>query len=176
MKTRISIVSAIVALAAAAFNVVQLSPADGKSFTPGLDGRLAAVEVFAPTNGSVSLKRVWSADVYTNAVEISQTTSTVYTVVYSNAYTHVVSTNSYTTLSWIYDPGIISQATNETVTAVTNTWPVFKELVAVTNTICDGTASSNIFTNSPSGVFLRRDDFLIFDGTATGGFLRLILE
>jgi hypothetical protein len=168
---------AFIACAVFAFNVSQFAPKDGAAYTLGsVGGKLVAVEAFSPGNGGVTLKRVWSSDVYTNAVQLVPSTSTVYTVTYSNAYTHVVSTNQYNTLSWIYDPYIIAQTTNTTVTVATNTWPVFKNTVAITNTLVTGTAVSNVYTGAPSATtYLAPGEKLLVEG-ATNGFFRLVFE
>ena len=178
MKFKMAMLAAVAALMVAAYNVAQFSPEDGGEFRVGnVGGKLVAVEAFAPTNGTVELKRVWASDVYTNAVAYLVETSTVYTVTYSNAYTHVVSTNAYRDLSWIYNPGIIAQTTNDTVSVTTNMWPVFKERVSVTNSLVSGVAADNVFTNALTApVYLAPGEKLYFSGTATGGFLRLITE
>ena len=168
---------ALAVCAAFAFHVTQFAPKDGASYTLGTaGGKLVAVQAFAPNNGGVSLKSVWSSDVYTNVVQLVPSTSTVYTVTYSNAYTHVVSTNRYNTLSWIYDPYIIAQATNTTVTVTTNTWKAWEKTVAITNALVSGTAVSNVYTGAPAlATFLAPGEKLLVEG-ATNGWIRLILE
>ena len=176
-KTFVFAALALAVCAAFAFNVSQFAPKDGAAYTLGtVGGKLVAVEAFAPDNGGVTLKRVWSSDVYTNAVQLVPSTSTVYTVTYSNVYTHVVSTNRYSTLSWIYDPYITAQATNTTVIVATNTWRAYERTVAITNTLVTGTAVSNVYTGAPSATtYLAPGEKLLVEG-ATNGFFRLVFE
>lgn len=226
MKKFLAGLVAAAALACGAFQVVEVSPLKGGEFAaPGNGGKLVGVEVFAPTNGTVALSRVWEGAVFTNAVVVDVNAVTNVDVAYSNrlaatSYTasivvtngvttitnkalgtvsvvtntsvvstnfplQVVFTNTYAAAGFTL-PGwsnanpamtLLSVSTNEVFTATTNTAPVFAYSVAVTNDLVSGTASSNVFTNAPAApVYLAPGERLIFSGTATGGFLRLILE
>ena len=97
MKKRISLVLtlAAAALTAAAFHVAQFAPVRDVPFSLGTEGgKVTAVEVFAPTNGSVALSSIYTADLFTNAVQITRSTNTLYTVVFSNLVDAVIITNA----------------------------------------------------------------------------------
>lgn len=183
MLRKIAVLAAVV-VACCAFRVIEL-PTSG-TFAPGEGGRLVAVEVFAPTNGTVSLKRVWSSAVYTNAIEIVTNATGALTVsVWSNVTSHAVYTNwtdSLRGISHAY-PYAPPAYTNLSVTVTqladvsTNVLSGLWKIVAVTNAIVSGTASANVYSGAPAATnYLSAGDKLLFDGTATGGFLRLILE
>lgn len=177
---------AAILLACCAFRVAEVPLAESGEFTLHDGGRLAAVEVFAPTNGSVSLKQIWSAPVYTNVVSVvTNGAGTLSVGVWSNLTTHVVYTNWHNSLrgtSYRYPYAMATDTNLETtVTALadlaTNVVPVVSEIVAVTNTLASGTASANVYSGAPATTnYLATGERLLFDGTATGGFLRLILE
>lgn len=177
---------AAILLACCAFRVVEVPLSDSGEFALHEGGQLVAVEVFAPTNGSVSLKRIWSAPVYTNAVSVvTNAAGTLTTGIWSNRTTHVVYTNWYNSMrgtSYRYPYAMATDTNLETtVTALadlaTNVLPVVSEIVAVTNTLASGTASANVYSGAPATTnYLATGERLLFDGTATGGFLRLILE
>ena len=184
MKKMIAL--AAILLACCAFRVAEVPLADSGEFTLQDGGRLAAVEVFAPTNGSVSLKQIWSAPVYTNAVSVvTNATGTLSVGIWSNLTTHVVYTNWYNSLrgtSYRYPYAMATDTNLETTVSAlvdlsTNTVLGISKIVAVTNTLATGTASSNVYSGAPAATnYLSAGDKLLFDGTATGGFLRLILE
>lgn len=176
---KFALLAAIAAsLAALAAQVAPFTPVDGAAFKVSQGGKLVRVESFSPVSGgTIALKSVWSTDVYTNALDILTATNMSYTVVESNAYTHVVTTNIFPNLSFENDPGIVSIATNATVAVTTNKWPVFEKTVAVTNAIVSGTQTGFVYTNNlPNAVYLAPGEKLIFTGTAVGGWLRLIFE
>ena len=62
--------AALISLVASAFNVVRLAPTPSGAFSPGGSGKVANVTVFAPTNGTVSLKSVYESALFTNTVKI----------------------------------------------------------------------------------------------------------
>ena len=215
-----------------AYQVVEVrNPVSGAGFTSGTTsgGKLVAVQAFSTNaTGTVALKTVYQAPIFTNAVRVASVTSTNYVVVASNRtasltrqvylrvpdgppsistniYTHAVETNQLTKLvvtnlpnqvvftntfaaadgpitasSWAAArpfETFLSISTNTTVTTSTNAWPVVKQYVTVTNTLVSGSCSSNLYNGSPAtNTYLKAQEWLIFEGTATGGFLRLILE
>ena len=178
MKKLFASLALFAAFACAAAVVVPFSPMSGGTFKLSQGGKLVRVEAFSPVRGgTVALKSVYSADVYTNALSIATATNYIYTVVESNAYTHAVSTNEFRNLSWIDDPGIIGISTNMMVVATTNSWPVFKETVAVTNDIVSGSQTGYLYTNTlGTATYLAPGERLLFTGTGVGGFVRLIFE
>ena len=179
MKKMLSVLAAFAfAFAAVAATVVPFNPSDGGVFKLSQGGKLTRVEAFSPVSGgTIALKSVYSADVYTNALSIATATNWNYSVVESNAYTHVVSTNEFHNLSWIDDPGIIGVTTNIAVVATTNIWPVLQKTVAVTNDLVSGSQTGYIYTNTLSTAkYLAPGERLLFTGTGVGGFVRLIFE
>ena len=124
-----------------------------------------------------------STNVYTHAVETNQLTKLVVT----NLPNQVVFTNTFaaadgpiTAEGWAASHPLetfLSISTNTTATTATNVWPVVKEYVTVTNTLVTGACTTNVYNGSPAAdTYLKAHEWLIFEGTATGGFLRLILE
>ena len=227
MKKTIFMLAVLAGLAASAFSVVEISrPESGAGFTSGPGGKLVAVEAFSTNaTGTVTLSSVYTAPVFTNAVEISTVTATNYTVVSSNrlaltslnkvvvvtngvnvvtnAVYGTITTNILTSLVTTNMPiavelstntfhavtpeafarayplhTLLSLSTNVTTTATTNIWPVLQRWVAVTNAIISGgTCSGSMYSGAPAtNTYLKAHEWLIFTGTATGGFLRLILE
>lgn len=178
MKKTIFMIATVAAIAAFAA-VRQISPVNGEPFSAGIAGKVAQVVAFSPVaSGTVAINRIWSAPTYTNAQEILTSTSTVWAVTYSNIVTHAVMTNRVDFMPFpvqVYCNIIASNATT-TITATTNTWPVQSGVFAVTNEIASGTCSGGVFTNAPNNVWLGSLDTLIFTGTATGGFLRIVTE
>lgn len=176
------ILAAAMSLAAAlgAFQVDSFAPQSGVPFSAQNGGKLVAVEVFAPEDGTVALSSVYAADVYTNAVEVNARTETEVTAVFSNTVTHAVTTNIFDSPK-IHVPVwnvLVSSNIVESVVATTNEWPVYEKTVALTNAIISGASTStNTYSGAPDGnVYIAPGEILIFNGTATGGFLRLILE
>ena len=179
MKKMLSVLAAFAfAFVAVAATVVPFTPTNGGTFKLSQGGKLTRVEAFSPVSGgTLALSSIYSAPVYTNAIEISTFTNFAYTVVESNAYTHVVTTNAFPNLSWIDDPGIIGISTNMMVVTTTNSWPVFKETVAVTNDIVSGSQTGYLYTNTlGTAMYLAPGERLLFTGTGVGGFVRLIFE
>lgn len=178
MKKLFATLALFAAFACAAAVVVPFSPTSGGTFKLSQGGKLVRVEAFSPVSGgTVALSSIYSAPVYTNAVEIYTLTNVSYTVVESNAYTHAVTTNAFPNLSFVDDPGIIGVSTNTVVSAVTNRWPVFQKTVAVTNSIVSGTQTGYIYTNElGTAKYLAPGEVLRFTGTGVGGFIRLIFE
>lgn len=178
MKKLFATLALFAAFACAAAVVVPFSPTSGGTFKLSQGGKLTRVEAFSPVpGGTIALKSVYSADVYTNALSIATATNWNYSVVESNAYTHAVSTNEFHNLSWIDDPGIIGVTTNIAVVATTNTWPVYQKTVAVTNDLVSGSQTGYIYTNTLStATYLAPGERLLFTGTGVGGFVRLIFE
>lgn len=215
-----------------AYWVVEVNtPVSGEGFTSGTTsgGKLVAVQAFSTNaTGTVALKTVYRAPIFTNSVRVASVTSTNYVVVSSNRtasltrevylrvpdgppsistniYTHAVETNQLTKLVVTNMPNqvvftntfdaadgpitaarwasaypldtFVSISTNTTVTTSTNVWPVVKEYVTVTNTLVTGSCSSNVYNGSPAtNTYLKAHEWVVFEGTATGGFIRLILE
>lgn len=177
MKKIIAFIVAAAAFACMAAIVVPFSPTDGGVVKLGTGGKLTRVESFSPVSGgTIALSSIYSAPTYTNAIEITVVTNISYRVVETNYYTHTVFTNDFPNLSFEDDPGILSVATNVAVSAVTNVWPVFKETVAVTNSIVSGTQTGYVYTNNVAPLFLAPGERLLFTGTGVGGFVRLIFE
>ena len=233
MKKLFFLLVALVALLELpAYQVVELrSPVSGEGFSSGAagGGKLVAVQVLSTnTTGTVTLKSVYQAGVYTNASAVVSASATNYVVVASNrlaattvrvpivvtngvvAVTNaalgtvsyvtnittsvtnvpaqVVFTNTlaaadfgpFTVARW--NSGnpldtLLSVSTNVTVTATTNSWRVLKSMVSVTNTIISGSCSGSVYSGSPAtNTYLAPHEWLVFEGTATGGWLRLILE
>jgi hypothetical protein len=178
MKKIIASLALFAALACAAAVVVPFSPTSGGTFKLSQGGKLTRVEAFSPVSGgTLALSTIYSAPVYTNAIEISTYTNHEYTVIASNAYTHVVSTNTFPNLSWIDDPGIVNVTTNTAIVATTNRWPVLKETIAVTNSVFSGTQTGYTYTNAlGTAVYLAPGEVMRFTGTGVGGWIRLIFE
>ncbi len=184
MKKTIFAIAATMALPLLAFRVVTLAPlTSGTEFSAPEGGKLTAVEVYSPSaaSGTVALKSVWSADIFTNAVAyLPPVTQTVHTVVWSNEVSAAVTTNVYDSLA-VHRPLHLLPLSSNTVynvSVTTNTWPVFKETAVTTNTLLSGgTAASGKYSGSPaSATYIAVGEKLVFEGTAAGGFLRLILE
>ncbi len=183
MKNAILVMAAMMLAACAHGRVVTFDPASDTMEVGGSGGKLVAVQAFSPTQsgGSISLKSVWSAPVYTNCQKVTTTTSYRYQAVYSNLVSHAVYTNTYTALpipSQIYS-STLGVTTNATTTSVTNSWKAFKETVATTNTIVNSaTATGHAYDGTlDTPVYLGPFDRLIFTGTgANDGWLRLVLE
>lgn len=167
-----------VALVVGAATVVPFSPKDGAEFRISPGGKLTRVEAFSPVSGgTVALKSVYSAPVYTNAMEVLAYTNVSYTVLWTNSFSHVVTTNIFPNLSFEGSPEVVGVTTNTVVGATTNMWPVLQRTVSVTNSIVSGTQTGYVFTNDlPRAVYLAPGERLIFTGTGVGGFVRLILE
>ena len=183
MKKTIFAIAAMIAATLSAYQVVQpMVEADGR-LTAQAGGKLVRVIAVSPTvaTGTVNLEAVYSTAIFTNAVYIKETTVKTYRVAWSNQVSHAVFTNEYATLPipvQIYCAQL-SIATNTTVTAITNTWPVYERTAYVTNAIVTGgTASGGIYSAAPAAdTFLSGTDTLYFSGTATSnGFLRLVFE
>lgn len=183
MKKMIFAFAAMIAATLSAFQVVQPTIAADGRLSAQAGGKLVRVIAVSPTvaTGTVNLEAVYSTALYTNAVDIAETTGTTYRVAWSNQVSHAVFTNEYTALPipiQIYCAQI-EIATNTTVTAITNTWPVYERTAYVTNAIVTGgTASGGIYSAAPTAdTFLSGTDTLYFSGTATSnGFLRLVFE
>ena len=226
-----SLLLSVLLLSSALLNAATVSeitsPASGESFALGVGGRLVAVQAFSTNaTGTVAVKSIYEAPIFTNAVAISSTTATNYTTVSSNRlaetfaphfyvvtnaveistniYTHAVVTNIITSTALTNIPVVValttnvievsgftpqqfaraypahtllSFSTNITTTATTSIWPVVKSVVAKTNTLVSGTCASNVYTGAPpAAVYLAPRERLVFEGTATGGFLRLVFE
>lgn len=179
MKKLLFLVAAIaLSPLAPAADVASFAPEDGAMYSVSRGGKLVRVESFSPVSGGTfALSSVYSADVYTNAIDVATLTNTTYTVVETNYYTHAVTTNTFPNLSFVDDPGILGVTTNVTVSAVTNTWKVYEKTVASTNAIASGTASGHLGASSlTNAVYLAPGEKLLFAGTAVGGWLRLIFE
>ena len=222
--------TAIFATAAAAFclfaaEVVEFRNVGGEISAPR-GGKLTRVEAFSTNaTGSVTLKSVWTAPVFTNAVQIETFTATNVTVVSSNrtaaiwrtvpvtvigdivtytnsafgtvhtvtntatVYTNlpnqVVFTNAYPAADFTFSAWqrehpvytLISSNAAVTVTATTNSWPVFHREVSVTNTIISGgSLTGNKYGGAPSSdTWIAPGERLIYEGPK-GGFIRLVLE
>lgn len=183
MKKTIFAIAATMALPLLAFRVVTLAPlTNGAEFTSPDGGKLTAVEAYSPSaaSGTVALKSIWASDIFTNAVSyLPPVTQTVHTVVWSNKVTAAVSTNTYDSLAVHVPLNLVALASNtvHNVSVTTNTWAVFKETAVKTNSIISGTASSGVYSGTPaSAIYIAPGEKLVFEGTAAGGFLRLILE
>ena len=157
-----------------------------------------SVETVTATNYTVvssnrlALTRMTRYDTVTNAVEIS-----------TNVFTHAIQTNIITSTVMTNIPiavglstntfaavtpeafagmfpfhTLLSLSTNVTTTVATNRWPVLQREVAVTNAIISGgTCSGSKYSGAPADTtYLKPHEWLIFSGTATGGFLRLVFE
>ncbi len=185
-KPILSIIAALLSLAASASTVAQFRPLAAGEFESGpVGGKLVAVQVFSPVeSGTVSLQSIYEAATFTNAIEIKTFIATNMTVISSNRVDAALSTNTFPAAMFLFStwqrayPFNVLISTNETVstTVTTNQWPVFEKSVFVTNTLASGSCSGGIFTNAPSGIYLAPGEKLLFTGTATGGHLRLILD
>jgi hypothetical protein len=73
---------------------------------------------------------------------------------------------------------INSYVTNTVISYATNSvTPVLKDSVSVTNSVVNGSCSGGYYKGAPEGgMWLFSGDHLIFEGTATGGLLRLVVE
>lgn len=177
-KLSITLAAIALSLIASAATVASFAPEDGATYTVKNGGKLVRVESFAPVSGGTfAISSVYSADVYTNAIDVATLTNTTYTVVETNYYTHAVTTNTFPNLSFVDDPGILGVTTNTTVFAVTNTVAVYEKTVAATNALASGTATGLVGTNTlQNAAFIAPGEKLLFTGTAVGGWLRLIFE
>ena len=180
MKSFITFIAAIAAAVASAYSVAQFPlPEAGELPARNSGGKVVAVQVFAPTNGSVALKSVWSADVYTNATTYAYATNTSWEVAYSNTVLSTVYTNAYSHADFPIEIYSVPLATNviRNVTVTTNTASVYKETVVTTNSLVTGTASSHVYSGAPaSDTFIAPFEKIVFEGTAVGGWLRIVLE
>lgn len=185
MKIKMLALAAVVT-ACCAFRVVELSPTPEGAFAPGGGGKLVAVEAFAPTNGTVSLKRVWATDLYTNAtVLVTNATGSLTVSVWSNVTTHAVYTNTVNSLRGVSHaypysaPAYTNILTTVTPLADVSTNAVrgLWKTVAVTNSVVSGSASESVYSGAPANAtYISPSEKLLFDGTARGGFLRLVFE
>lgn len=178
MKKFLSILAMFAAVSVYAAVVVPFTPSNGGTFKLREGGKLTRVAAFSPVNnGTVTIKSIYSAPVYTNAVEVTRVTNVAYTVTYSNTYDHVVSTNVFRNLSFVDDPYITGISTNATVVATTNSWPVLKQTISVTNDVVTGTQTGyKLDKQLDNAVYLGPGENLIFTGTGVGGWVRLIFE
>jgi hypothetical protein len=226
MKKLLAILAtAAAALCLSAAEVVEFRNVGGE-FSAPRGGKLTRVEAFSTNaTGSVTLKSVWTAPVFTNAVQVETVTATNVTVVSSNrtaalwrtvpvtvvgdivtytnsafgtvhtvtntatVYTNlpnqVVFTNAYPAADFTFGAWqrahpvetLLSSNAAVTVTATTNSWPVFQRNISVTNTIISGgSLTGNKYGGAPSSdTWIAPGEWLIYEGP-TGGFLRLILE
>ena len=72
---------------------------------------------------------------------------------------------------------LAAYSTNVTVSVLTNSaTPVLKEHNAITNQILNGSCSGGYYGGFPTNAWMFSGDHLIFEGTATGGLLRLVVE
>ena len=205
MKKLLAILAtATAALCLSAAEVVEFRNV-GDEISAPRGGKLARVEAFSTNaTGSVTLKSVWTAPVFTNAVQIETFTATNVTVVSSNrtaaiwrtvpvtvigdivTYTNsafgtvhtvtntatvytilpnqVVFTNAYPAADFTFSAWqrehpvdtLLSSNAAVTVTATTNSWPVFQREVSVTNTIISGgSLTGNKYGGGPKGGFIR---------------------
>ena len=230
MKKTTLLLCALLSLCLSAFQVVDVSrPESGEGFTSGTTtgGKLVAVQAFSTNaTGTVAIKSIYEAPIYTNAVTILSVTETNCVAVSSNRlamtsmnrydvvtnaveistniFTHAVVTNIITSTVVTNVPvrvalstnvfsvsglspqdfarqfpahTLLSLSTNTVTTTTTNIWPVVSGIVAKTNTLVNGSCSGNVFTGAPTtNTYLKAHEWLIFEGTATGGWLRLIFE
>lgn len=179
MKRFVAVFAVAFAVVLFGADIVSFKPvATGDEFKLSRGGKLTRVEAFSPVSGGTfAISSIYSADTYTNAVQVANLTNTTYSVVTSNDYTHVVATNVYSSLSFVDDPGIIGISTNMTYYAVTNRWPVYKGTVAVTNSLATGTQSGYTVGKAlDTPVYLAPGERIRFTGTGVGGFIRLIFE
>lgn len=163
-------------------NASSVASASATNYVVVSSNRLAATTVRVPivvTNGVVAV---------TNAAlgTVSYVTNTAMSV--TNVPAQVVFTNTYAAADFgpfavsRWNAGhpmytLLSVSTNVTAKASTNSWRVLQRVLAVTNTVITGSCSGNVFSGSPaSDVYLREHEWLVFEGTASGGWLRLILE
>ena len=182
MKKLMTSAAMLAAAQLLAFRVATFAPlADGTEFVADEGGKVIAVEAFSPlaASGTVALQSVWRADIFTNALDIAVSTQTVCTIVWSNTVTRAVTTNTYNSAKVkppLWEVALSSNVVTS-VNAVTNTWPVYKETAYATNAIVSGTASSGKYSGAPAAAtYIAPGERLVFTGTASGGFLRLILE
>lgn len=180
MKKLIMCFAAIAAAVALAFTVHDYPLADAGALPPRVgSGKVAAVQVFAPEDGTAKLSAVWSADVYTNAYTYAYATSHVWTVAYSNTVNAAIYTNTYGQAGWPMPIYSVPLATNhvESVTVTTNTATAWKETVSTNVTIVSGNPSNHFYQGAPaSATYISLAEKLVFEGTATNGWLRIILE
>ena len=179
MKKLFTIAAALVAAIASAYTVAQYDLAEaGELPARTTGGKVVAVQVYAPTNGTVALTSVWSAEVYTNLTTVSASTNYLWTVAYSNTNTRAVYTNTYTSAGWPMPIYSIPLATNDltSVSSVTNVTRVFKEQVSTNVAIVSGSAANHVYSGSPaSNTYIAPGERMVYTG-ALGGWLRLILE
>lgn len=228
MKSLLSVLLISVAFAIHAATVTEISSlVSGEGFTAGPGGKLVEVQAFSTNaTGTVAIKSIYEAPIYTNAVEIASLTETNCVAVSSNRlaetsaphlyfvtnaveistniYTRAVVTNIIRSIAQTNIPisvalttnvfsaagfspqdfarqfpshTLLSLSTNTVTTTTTNIWPVVSGVVAKTNTLVSGACAGNVFVGSPStNTYLKAREWLIFEGTATGGFLRLVFE
>lgn len=177
MKTKLLTLVSLAAFACSAAVIAPFSPKTGETFTTSVGGKLTAIEAFAPTNGTIVLKSIYSADVNTNAVSSTTVTNFDWTVVTSNRTSHVVATNTWSNLAWSLRDDVIGVTTNAHPKTTTRSWPVFKETVAVTNDVVSGSATSYLYKATlATPQYVAPGERFIYTGTASGGWIRLIFE
>ena len=196
MKRFLALTCAVAALCLSAAEVVEFRNVKSGELDSGpRGGRLARVEAFAPdATGTVSLKSVWSAAVFTNIVEIETFTATNVTVVSSNrvaaanaptnaipqtVFTNVFPAAGFSFAAWTRAHPVetlLSSNTAVSVSAVTNTTLAFDREVAVTNTILSGASvSGHVYGGDLTNKWIAPGERLIYTGPS-GGFLRLMIE
>ena len=160
-------------------NAVEISSVAVTNVAVVSSNRLAATSMQVPvvvTNGvTVVTNAALGTISYVTNISVTVTNIPAQTV-----FTNIYPAADFTIATWTRANPIstfISVATNTTVTATTNSWPVLKETVTAKETIFSGTLTGNQYTNSPAGVYIIPGERLIFSGTsATNGWLRLVLE
>ena len=180
MKRMIALAAALFAATVGAYTVAQYDLAEaGELPMRTTGGKIVAVQVYSPTNGTVTLKSVWSAEVWTNGTAVSYVTNRSWEVAYSNTLTAAVYTNTYTRADFptpIYSVPLSTNAVVD-VDTITTTTRAYKERIVTTNTIVTGSAASNVYSGAPVGdTYIAPFEHLVFEGTAIGGWLRLVLE
>ena len=160
-------------------NAVSISTVTATNYTVVSSNRLALTRMtrYDTVTNAVEI----STNIFTHAVVTNILTSTVLTNVPS---TVALSTNTFAAvtpesfaLAYPFHT-LMSFSTNVTVKATTNILPVLQRDVAKTNAIItSGSCSGNVYIGAPAtNTYLKAHEWLIFSGTATGGFLRLIYE
>ena len=160
-------------------NAVTVATVTSTNYTVVSSNRLALTslnKVVVVTNGVNVVTNAVYGTITTNILTSLVTTNMPIAVELSTNTFHAVTPEAFARAYPLHT--LLSLSMNVTVSATTNVVPVLQREVAVTNAIISGgTCSGSKYSGAPATTtYLKPHEWLIFTGTATGGFLRLIYE
>ena len=160
-------------------NAVTVATVTSTNYTVVSSNRLALTslnKVVVVTNGVNVVTNAVYGTITTNILTSLVTTNMPIAVELSTNTFHAVTPEAFARAYPMHT--LLSLSTNVTVSATTNVVPVLQREVAVTNAIISGgTCSGSKYSGAPAtNTYIKAHEWLIFTGTATGGFLRLIYE